>query len=143
MPFAFFCEVFLFGSWVETEEYEQKIAKDAKRENRKGGTTNRENDPEECLLRGQLDNLCCVIYFITTMKGGIMRSTITISVPEQVRKQLDRVSKAEGVSRSDIVRESIRDHLFMRQFRALRRQMLPKAAQQGIFTDQDVFNRIS
>lgn len=32
-----------------------------------------------------------------------MRGTITISVPEKVRLELDRVSKAEGVSRSDIV----------------------------------------
>lgn len=72
-----------------------------------------------------------------------MRSTLTISLPENIRVQLDRVSKAEGVSRSDVVRESIRDYLFIRQFRTLRKKMVPKASQQGIHTDQDVFDRLS
>ena len=72
-----------------------------------------------------------------------MRSTLTISIPGQVREQLDRVSKIEGVSRSDIVRESIRDYLFIRQFRALRKTMISKAAKQGIHTEQDVFDRVS
>lgn len=72
-----------------------------------------------------------------------MRSTITVSIPQDVRKELDRVSDAEGVSRSDIVRESVRDYLFIRQFRALRKAMVPKAARRGIYTDQDVFDRVS
>ena len=72
-----------------------------------------------------------------------MRSTLTISIPAQVRVQLDRVSKTEGVSRSDIVRESIRDYLFIRQFRALRKTMVSKASLRGIHTDQDVFDRVS
>lgn len=72
-----------------------------------------------------------------------MRSTLTISIPENVREQLDRVSKTAGVSRSDIVRESIRDYLFLRQFRALRKTMRAKASRQGIYTDQDVFQRVS
>jgi metal-responsive CopG/Arc/MetJ family transcriptional regulator len=72
-----------------------------------------------------------------------MRTTLTISLPEKVRVQLDRVSKTEGISRSDIVRESIRDYLFIRQFRSLRKTMVSKASQQGIYTDQDVFDRVS
>ncbi len=72
-----------------------------------------------------------------------MRDTITISVPEKVRLELDRVSKAEGVSRSDIVRESIRDYLFVRQFRSLRRTMATKASRRKVYTDQDVFDRVS
>ena len=72
-----------------------------------------------------------------------MRSTLTISLPEEIRKELDRVARSEGVSRSDIVRESVRDYLFIRQFRSLRKRMVPKAAAQGVFTDEDVFDRVS
>jgi metal-responsive CopG/Arc/MetJ family transcriptional regulator len=72
-----------------------------------------------------------------------MRSTITISLPEEVRAELDRVSKNEGVSRSDIVRESVRDYLFLKRFRSLRKRMTSRAAQRGIYTDQDVFDRVS
>jgi len=72
-----------------------------------------------------------------------MRSTITISIPDQVRGELDRLSRQEGVSRSDIIRDSLRDHLFLRRFRALRKSMAAKASRKGIFTDQDVFDRVS
>ncbi|MFH1023554.1 MAG: ribbon-helix-helix protein, CopG family [Planctomycetota bacterium] len=72
-----------------------------------------------------------------------MRSTITVSLPESVRAELDRVSKREGVPRSVIVRESVRDYLFLRHFRSLRKAMVPKAARQGVHTDQDVFDRVS
>ncbi|MBN2450735.1 MAG: ribbon-helix-helix protein, CopG family [Lentisphaeria bacterium] len=72
-----------------------------------------------------------------------MRSTITISVPEQLRTELDQVSEAEGVSRSDIVRESIRDYLFLRRFRSLRKTMTAQASARGVFTDEDVFREVS
>lgn len=72
-----------------------------------------------------------------------MRSTITVSMPREVKKELDRVSSAEGTSRSDIVRESLRDYLFIRQFRSLRRTWVPRAAKRGVYTDQDVFDRVS
>ena len=72
-----------------------------------------------------------------------MRSTITISVPKQMRSEIDRLSKSEGVSRSDIVRESLRDYLFVRRFRSMRRSMVPKASVHGVYTDRDVFDRVS
>ena len=72
-----------------------------------------------------------------------MRSTITISVPEQMRSELDNISQANGVSRSDIVRESLRDYLFVRRFRGMRNSMVSKASRRGIYTDQDVFDRVS
>jgi len=72
-----------------------------------------------------------------------MRSTITISVPEQMRSELDRLSRSDGVSRSDIVRESLRDYLFVRRFRSMRKSMVSKASAKGIYTDEDVFDRVS
>ena len=72
-----------------------------------------------------------------------MRSTITVSLPAKIKKELDRVSDMDGLSRSDIVRESVCDYLFVRQFRGLRKNLVPKAAELGIYTDQDVFNQVS
>ena len=72
-----------------------------------------------------------------------MKNAITVSLPQEVRAELDRVSNSEGVSQSDIVRESVRDYLFIRQFRSLRKSMATKATQRGIYTDQDVFTRVS
>ena len=33
-----------------------------------------------------------------------MRETVTISLPQAIRRELDRVAKEEGVSRSDVLR---------------------------------------
>jgi metal-responsive CopG/Arc/MetJ family transcriptional regulator len=72
-----------------------------------------------------------------------MRSTITISVPEEMKLELEKLSRADGVSRSDIVRESLRDYLFLRRFRSMRKSMVSKASANGIYTDQDVFDHVS
>ena len=72
-----------------------------------------------------------------------MRETVTISLPRAVRRELDRVAKEEGISRSDVLRQSLEDFLFARRFRQLRQRMMAAAQAQGIFTDDDVFNRVS
>lgn len=72
-----------------------------------------------------------------------MRETITISIPEEIKAELDKVVREEGISRSDVIRESLRDYLFVRRFRQLRARLLAKARARGIVTDQDVFDRIS
>ncbi|MBS3965904.1 MAG: ribbon-helix-helix protein, CopG family [Truepera sp.] len=72
-----------------------------------------------------------------------MRENISISLPQDLKNELDRFIQAEGVSRSDLVREALREYLFTRKFRALRRQLMPYAEAQGIFTDEDVFREIS
>ena len=72
-----------------------------------------------------------------------MRETVTISLPHAVRRELDKVAKEEGISRSDVLRQSLEDFLFVRRFRQLRQRMMAAAQAQGIFTDEDVFNRVS
>jgi len=78
-----------------------------------------------------------------SVEESVMRETITISVPEEIKAELDKVVRDEGISRSDVVLESLRDYLFMRRFRRLRAKMLAKAQAQGVFTDEDVFKRVS
>ncbi len=72
-----------------------------------------------------------------------MRKTITISLPKNVKQDLDAATAEEGLSRSDLIRESLRDYLFMRRFRQLRSRMMAKAQAQGIHTDEDVFKRLA
>ena len=47
-----------------------------------------------------------------------MRETVTISLPQAVRRELDRIAKEDGVSRSDVLRQSLEDFLFVRRFDA-------------------------
>ena len=68
---------------------------------------------------------------------------MTISLPQAVRRELDKLAKEEGISRSDVLRQSLEDFLFVRRFRQLRQRMMAAAQALGIFTDEDVFNRVS
>ncbi|HEV2146338.1 MAG TPA: ribbon-helix-helix domain-containing protein [Longimicrobiaceae bacterium] len=72
-----------------------------------------------------------------------MRESISISLPEELKAELDRFTQAEGVSRSDLVREALREYLFTRRFRRLRQELMPYAEAQGIYTDEDVFREVS
>ncbi|GJL66172.1 MAG: hypothetical protein NPIRA05_11430 [Nitrospirales bacterium] len=72
-----------------------------------------------------------------------MRQAVTVSLPEDIARELDKVAQTEGISRSDLIRESVRDYLFIGKFRQLRKRLMLKAQTQGVYTDQDVFDRIS
>ena len=72
-----------------------------------------------------------------------MRETVTISLPQAVRRELDKVAKEEGISRSDVLRQSLEDFLLFRRFRRLRQRMMAAAQAEGIYTDEDVLTRVS
>lgn len=72
-----------------------------------------------------------------------MRETITISLPKTLKKKLDLQVKQEHINRSDIVREALRDYFTLQEFRRLRAQMIPFAEKRGIYTDEDVFRKVS
>ena len=83
------------------------------------------------------------IMYYNLIQEKIMRQIIAISLPLAIKKEVDSMTAKEGISRSDLIRQSIKDYLFVHQFRALRNKMISKAKAQGIYTDQDVFDRAS
>ena len=72
-----------------------------------------------------------------------MVQSITVTLSADVKQAVEELSKKEGVSLDEIVGRAVNQHVFLRQFRSLRERMAAKAKNQGIVTDQDVFDRIS
>jgi metal-responsive CopG/Arc/MetJ family transcriptional regulator len=72
-----------------------------------------------------------------------MRETITISIPKSIKQKLDGMMKREHLNRSDIIREALRQYFIRQEFRRLRQLMVPEAEKRGIYTDEDVFRRVS
>ena len=72
-----------------------------------------------------------------------MRSIITLSLPPTLKKQIDTVAARYTTNRSQIIQQAIDDFLTRQEFNQLRQRLLPKAKRQGIFTDEDVFQRVS
>ncbi|NOR54334.1 MAG: ribbon-helix-helix protein, CopG family [Candidatus Aminicenantes bacterium] len=72
-----------------------------------------------------------------------MRQTLTIRLPDDLRKELQKISKEESKPMSDLVRESLQRYISIYKFRRLRNKVLPFAESQGILTDEDIFDVIS
>jgi predicted transcriptional regulator len=72
-----------------------------------------------------------------------MRQTLTIRVSEDLRKELEKISREESKPMSDLVRESLQRYISIYKFRRLREKALPFAESQGILTDEDIFDLVS
>jgi predicted transcriptional regulator len=70
-------------------------------------------------------------------------SAITIRLDAVLQRQLDKLAKASGRSRSDIARDALRRQLALLQFEDARRQIVPFAEARGYLTDEDVFRAVS
>jgi predicted transcriptional regulator len=66
-------------------------------------------------------------------------NTITIRVPDALKKDLTRLSKQRGQTAGDIVRASLQRYLAVERFQMLRTKVVSHAEEQGYLTDEDVF----
>ena len=72
-----------------------------------------------------------------------MRKAVTVSLPEGLTEELDLVSREAGASRSEIVRQALKRYFALREYRALRAELVIEAEAKGILTDEDVFHQVS
>ncbi|MGH7801006.1 MAG: CopG family ribbon-helix-helix protein [Thermodesulfobacteriota bacterium] len=72
-----------------------------------------------------------------------MRAAVTISLPPDLLKKVDRLAKKKGIGRSDFIREAINRYIWQMRFEELRENMKIQARKNGIFTEEDVFKEIS
>lgn len=72
-----------------------------------------------------------------------MNQTITLRIPDDMKKDLEELGRLEHKQVSELVRESIRKYVAIHKFRQLRNMVLPFAEAQGILTDEDIFDIMS
>jgi len=70
-------------------------------------------------------------------------SALTIRLDRELERQLTRLARRTGRSRSELVREALRRQLALVEFQDLRRRIMPLAEAQGYLTDEDVFRDVS
>jgi len=70
-------------------------------------------------------------------------STLSIRIPDRLRRELEKLSRQENRPVSEVVRDSLRRYVAIQRFHALRKKTLPFAEAQGFLTDEDVFKAIS
>ena len=69
-------------------------------------------------------------------------ATLTLRVPPDLDKALEKQSAALGVSKSALAREALRRYLRVAEFRALRAKLVARAQAGGVHTDEDVFKAL-
>lgn len=73
-----------------------------------------------------------------------MKTTaITIRLDPGLVQTLNRVCRDTSRSRSEVIREALRRQLPLELLEGARRQLIPFAEAQGIYTDEDVFREVS
>lgn len=70
-------------------------------------------------------------------------STLTIRLDNKLDRELTRLAKQTGRSKSELAREALNRQFAIQKHRALRREAMPYAAAAGYLTDEDVFRDIS
>ncbi len=70
-------------------------------------------------------------------------ATLTIRLPDQLRRELERLARRRGRPAGELVRDSLRRYMAVERFRSLREGALPYARARGLLTDEDVFKSIS
>lgn len=81
-------------------------------------------------------HLCITMHDMKT-------SALTIRLDQDLERQVARIARRTGRSRSEVVRDALRRQLAMAQFEDLRRRVMPLAEARGYLTDEDVFRDVS
>jgi predicted transcriptional regulator len=68
---------------------------------------------------------------------------VTVRLEPSLERELNRLSRELGRSRSEIVREALRRQLALLRFEKVRRKLMPFAEGRGYLTDEDVFRDVS
>lgn len=65
-------------------------------------------------------------------------TTISFSVEDAIKKDIERLAKRSGRSKSDVFRDIYASYRFRHSLAELQRQLRPKALKLGIQADDDV-----
>lgn len=66
---------------------------------------------------------------------------ITLRLPDNVSSAFDEATREAGLSRNEIIEKALSDYLFVRKFCLLRERLASES--ENVYTDQDVFDRVS
>jgi predicted transcriptional regulator len=60
-----------------------------------------------------------------------------------MKKKLDEIAYEENKNRSEIIKTALKQYFSVLEFRRIRNLMIPKAENAGIFSEDDVYKKIS
>jgi len=68
---------------------------------------------------------------------------LTISITEELEKEINQLVKEENNSKSELIRRAIKDYIYFKKLKNLRETMMLKTDAQKVYTDEDIFKIVS
>ncbi len=72
-----------------------------------------------------------------------MKQRIEFELPGKLYSELELITREEGLSQNEFIKQAIENFLLVKRFRVLRKKLSPNAKAQGYKTDDDIFKVIS
>lgn len=73
----------------------------------------------------------------------IKRTGLTsVQIRPQIAKALSRLAAQFEISKSELINRALREYLVDREFQQIRERMAPYAQAKGLYTDEDVEQRL-
>jgi predicted transcriptional regulator len=70
-----------------------------------------------------------------------MKKNLTVCLTEKIRSDLEKLAKVEGISKSQIVQNAIRDYILTKKIMIFRKRMLANSLAPGGIKDEDIYDR--
>lgn len=72
-----------------------------------------------------------------------MKNAVTIRLDPKLQRELDRLCRELGRTKSDVVRDALRRQLAILRFEQTRGRLMPYLEARGYLRDEDVFRAVS
>ncbi len=72
-----------------------------------------------------------------------MQTTLTVRLSEKEAEDLQAICDSTGKTRSEVVRDALRARIFRERLDAVRAIAVPRAQEEGLLTEEDVFRQVS
>ena len=72
-----------------------------------------------------------------------MRMVLSVSLPEKMAQDLQKIAGEMGRNKSDVLRDALGNYLWEEKLRRARHVFYPKAKKEGIVTESDMLSKIS
>lgn len=72
-----------------------------------------------------------------------MRTVLSVSLPEKIASELERLAKQTGRNKSDIVKDSLSTYLWEARMHGLRKKLEAKAKKAGVVSEEDALKAVS
>ena len=72
-----------------------------------------------------------------------MRQVVSISMGEDLVRKLNKLAKQKHTTRSDLVKEAVRQYVFLQETSRIRDELRPYAEKAGIYSEEDLLAKLS